>query len=205
MAVHLKVKTENLIQNAGVISAIGVCNSTPTSWDSGVFPNDVAQPIYMDNIEFDGISTFHGEFYVPLDASTFSMYVGNMNNAYPAGAASSATIWVGEAILVDIDDPLRPSAAQSISLTAIEKSLGSVPRSSGKFTITGLSGLTTNKPVTITQAVGPYTGKGTRADEAEMDGLTVSASVTSATEITAYWNSARRVKGNFKFNYFVGA
>jgi len=91
------------------------------------------------------------------------------------------------------------------ALTTVEKDLGSVPRTSGKFTITGLSGLTTNKPVTITQAVGPYTGKGTRADEAEMDGLSVSAVVTSATEITAYWNSARRVKGNFKFNYFVGA
>ena len=91
------------------------------------------------------------------------------------------------------------------TLTTVEKDLGSSPRRAGKFTITGLSGLTISKPVSIMQAVGPYTGKGTRADEAEMDGLTVSASVTSATEITAYWNAATRVKGNFKFNYFVGA
>lgn len=92
-----------------------------------------------------------------------------------------------------------------ISLSTVEKNLGNNPRRDGKFTITGLSGLTIGKPVNISQAVAPYTNKGTRADEAEMDGLIVKAVVTAVDTITAYWNSATRVKGNFKFNYFVGA
>lgn len=92
----------------------------------------------------------------------------------------------------------------AVSYTEVEQSVGSVPRLAGKFTIAG-SGLTIGKPVIISQAVGPYTGKGTRADEAEMDGLIVKAAVTAVDTITAYWNSATFVKGNFKFNYLVGA
>jgi hypothetical protein len=91
------------------------------------------------------------------------------------------------------------------SFTTVEKDLGSAPLNSGRFTITGLSGLTIGKPVIISQAVAPYTGKGTLADEAEMDGLIVKASVTAVDTITAYWNSATRVRGNFKFNYLIGA
>lgn len=92
-----------------------------------------------------------------------------------------------------------------LSFATVEKNLGSNPRRSGKFTITGLSGLTIGKPVNIFQAVAPYTGKGTLVDEAEMDGVSVSASVTATNTITAYWNSATRVRGNFKFNYLIGA
>ncbi len=95
--------------------------------------------------------------------------------------------------------------AGSPAFTTVEKDLGEYPRRDGKFTITGLSGLAVGKPVNIQQAVAPYTGKGTLADEAEMDGLVVKASVTAADTITAYWNSATRVRGNFKFNYLVGA
>lgn len=88
--------------------------------------------------------------------------------------------------------------------TNVEKDLGATARS-GKFTITGLAGLTIGKPVIMTQAVGPYTDKGTLADEAEMDEVSVNASVTGTDTITAYWKSQTFVKGNHKFNYLVGA
>ena len=91
------------------------------------------------------------------------------------------------------------------TLTTVEIDLGSAARTAGNFTISGLSGLTIGKPVNIFQAVGPYTGKGTSADEAEMDNVSVKASVTAADTITAYWNADGFVKGNFKFNYLVGA
>lgn len=91
----------------------------------------------------------------------------------------------------------------SVALTTVEKNLSTVPKKSGKFTITGV-GLTVSKPVFIQQANGPYTGKGTLADEAEMDGLIVKGKVTSATNIDCYWNSATFVIGNFKFDYFIG-
>ena len=99
----------------------------------------------------------------------------------------------------------QESSGGGSSFSQIESNLGSIPRMSGRFTVTGLNGLTVGKPVNMFQAAGPYTGKGTRADEAEMDGLIVKAVVTASDTITAYWNSATRVKGNVKFNYLVGA
>lgn len=90
------------------------------------------------------------------------------------------------------------------TLTTVEVNLGSTPKCSGKFTISGTA-LTVGKPVVITKAVGPYTGKGTLADEAEMDLMSISAQVASTTQITAYWHSTSPVRGNVKFNYFIGA
>lgn len=88
--------------------------------------------------------------------------------------------------------------------TQVEVDLGAIARRSGKFTIPG-TGLTVGKPVMIQQAVGPYTGKGARADEAEMDQLAVTASVTGTTAITAYWTCRSPVRGNRKFLYLIGA
>ena len=90
-------------------------------------------------------------------------------------------------------------------LTTVEVNLGATWRRSGSFQIAGLAGLTIGKPVYIQQATGPYTGKGTRLDEAEMDMVLVLAKVIIATTIQCYWNSRYKVRGNFKFNYFVGA
>lgn len=89
------------------------------------------------------------------------------------------------------------------TFTQVEKSL--VASRNGNFSITGLSGLTIGKPVQIWQDVGPYTNKGTLADEAEMDGIDAIGSVTAADTIVVYWNSPTTVKGNFKFRYLVGA
>lgn len=97
-------------------------------------------------------------------------------------------------------------AAGALTLTTVEVSLGSAPdaRRSGAFTITG-SGLTAGKPVSIQQASGPYTGKGTRTDEAEKDQVLVTGKVLNATTIQCYWNSRYRVRGNFKMDYVIGA
>lgn len=92
----------------------------------------------------------------------------------------------------------------SFALTTVEVSLGTTPKRSGKFNITS-SGLTSGKAVLITQANGPYTDKGTRADEAEMDMVIVTGKTTSTTNIECYWNSRWRVWKNFKFDYIVSA
>jgi hypothetical protein len=89
-----------------------------------------------------------------------------------------------------------------ITLTTVEVNLGTVLRNSGMFSIT-TTGLTASKAVAISQAVGPYTGKGTLADETEMDILTVTGITTSTTNINCYWNCTTFVKGNYKFNYVV--
>lgn len=90
-----------------------------------------------------------------------------------------------------------------LTLTTIEVDLGTTKRT-GKFNITS-SGLTVGKPVLVVQANGPYTNKGTLSDEAEVDALTISGKVTSATNIECFWKSLTSVKGNFKFDYAVSA
>jgi len=153
------------------------------------------------------------------DQNTFTTFaVSGQSSVVADSASDTLTLVAGTHITITTDaatDTITISSTggggggggggSGTALTTVEANLGSIPRRAGKFTITGLSGLTTNKPVSIMQAVGPYTGKGTRADEAEMDGLIVKGIVTAANTITAYWNAATRVKGNFKFNYFVGA
>lgn len=88
--------------------------------------------------------------------------------------------------------------------TAVEVNLGSVPRHSGSFDITGLTGLTVDTNVVFRQASGPYTGKGTLADESEMDQVTAVGSAINATTIRAYWIATGSVTGNFKFVYRIG-
>ena len=95
-------------------------------------------------------------------------------------------------------------AGAGLSLTEVEVDLGSTPRTSGSFQITGLSGLPVDEPVLIRQGLGPYTGKGTLADEFEMDTLNVAGKVASASAIQCYWTTDSLVRGNFKFLYAVG-
>ena len=108
---------------------------------------------------------------------------------------------------------VKTSGGQSVSLeeqggaggfnmTEVEKNLGATPRRAGKFQITG-AGLTAGKPVLVQQAHGPYTGKGTRADEAEMDQVNATGKVLNGTTIDVYWNARTKVRGNMKFNYVV--
>jgi hypothetical protein len=101
-------------------------------------------------------------------------------------------------------------AAAPVAFSTYEKDLGSVPLVGGTFDITGLSGLTTNKPVLIWQAVGPYTNKGDATgsvDEAEMDQVVATAYCLDTTTIRVYWECERSsyVAGYIKFNYLVGA
>lgn len=65
------------------------------------------------------------------------------------------------------------------SATTVEVDLGSTAKTSGKFTITDAAISATSK-VLCWQAPGPYTGKGTLADEAAMQAV-IAVSVTPAT------------------------
>ncbi len=88
------------------------------------------------------------------------------------------------------------------AVTQVETNLGSIPRQSGQFTITDAN-ISPASLVMVTQAGGPYTGKGTLADEAEMDQVQCAPSPSNGSA-TVYWGSQYKVVGNFKFNYMVG-
>jgi hypothetical protein len=118
--------------------------------------------------------------------------------------ATGQTGAVGPAGSTGPPGPTGPSGGASPAVT-VEINLGTPAKRSGKFII-AVSGQTAGKPVLIWQAPGPYTGKGfAGADEAEMDVIEASASVTSATTITAFWRCRTRVRGNIKFHYQIGA
>lgn len=130
-----------------------------------------------------------------LSSTTFSRAVISSSNANALVNFSAGNKTIE--LVIDAEDSLRSK------LITVEVNVAPRFMRSGRFTISG-SGMTVGKPVLIQQAVGPYTGKGTLADECE-DMVLVAASVTSSTVITAYWRAvATPVKGNIKFNYMVG-
>ena len=131
-----------------------------------------------------------------------------------AGAPTPGVLSEGEMCYVLPDEALyiKNSAATvtlinaagvGFAMTTVEKNLGTVPRLSGSFQITGLSGLTPGDHVLIVQAPGPYTGKGTLADESS-DMVMANGYVLSATVIQVYWQSVKSpMRGNIKFNYKI--
>ncbi len=138
-----------------------------------------------------------------LDAHDTSYFTNASNLA--SGTAPTARLGSGSASSTTfLRGDQTWATPPSLDLTEIEVNLGSTARTSGSFVISGLSGLTTGDPVLVRQAVGPYTGKGTRADEFELDSVSVAGKVASASTIQCYWRSDAWVRGNFKFLYVVG-
>ena len=127
------------------------------------------------------------------------------------------------ATLVDDADAATARTTLGLGWTAIEQNLGSA-NWQGKFTLTDAS-ISSSSKISIRQAPGPYTGKGTRADEAEMIQVdcyaepgTGSAVVKWATRGAVIMRSALdsyvssypliptrigRISGNVKFHYSI--
>jgi len=78
------------------------------------------------------------------------------------------------------------------SATTIERDLGSAAVTNGKFTITD-GDIGTSSSVLCWQAPGAYTGKGTRADEAEMQPVKVTAVAQVAGSATVFWEAEGHV------------
>lgn len=74
------------------------------------------------------------------------------------------------------------------SATTTEVNLGSTATWRGKFTITDAA-IGASSKVMCWQAPGPYTSKGTRADEAEMQPVKVTAVNPAAGSATVYWET----------------
>lgn len=80
------------------------------------------------------------------------------------------------------------AAGGSGSATTVEVNLGATATWRGKFTITDAA-ITAAKKLLCWQAPGPYTGKGTRADEAEMAPVNVIAVNPAAGSAEVYWQT----------------
>lgn len=126
--------------------------------------------------------------------------------------------FVGAGVTASISGTvLNVSIPGSSSATLIERNIASgSPAWQGKFVVIDAN-ISFGSKINIWQAQGPYTGKGTRADEAEMDSLVCYAE-TATGSMTVKWRSVDsyvipfplqglnvrgRVKGNFKFLYQI--
>lgn len=105
----------------------------------------------------------------------------------------------------DADPPDEPLMIQGLrgvdgaaggggSATTIEVNLGTTAKWTGRFTITDAA-ITAAKKVLCWQAPGPYTGKGTRADEAEVQPVNVIAVSPAAGSAIVYWQTPPYVTG----------
>ena len=84
----------------------------------------------------------------------------------------------------------------SPTATTVEVNLGT-PKWSGRFTITDAAIGVTSK-VLCWQAPGPYTGKGTRADESEIQPVSIISVVPAAGSAVVHWETPLIV--TFAFN-----
>ncbi len=129
---------------------------------------------------------------------------GSQGVAGPQGAAGAQGA-IGPTGATGPQGPQGPAGGGGSASILVEVDLGAASARAGKFALAGLSGLTTGSRVRFEQAVGPYAGKGSLADEYEMDLVSASGTATSATAIAAFWQSSGAVRGSFKFLYDVTA
>lgn len=84
--------------------------------------------------------------------------------------------------------PQGPAGGGGGSATTVEVDLGTTPVFRGKFTITDAA-ISASSKVLAWQAPGPYTGKGTRADEAEMQPVQVIAVAPGSGSAVVHWQT----------------
>lgn len=119
-----------------------------------------------------------------------------VGNGGAGGAGAAGAVWV-------ITYLATPGNADLAVTTETEVNLGAAPDAhrSGHVAITGLTNLVPGRHVQVIQAAGPYTGKGLRVDEVEMDQMQTTGKVRTSSIIDVYWQSQYRMRGNVKLLY----
>lgn len=120
--------------------------------------------------------------------------------------SSSGTVWTIDNGVVTLAKTTGIASSSHThtapAYTAFTKDLGRSKRS-GVFDITGLSGLTADKVVTVVQTTAPISSKGNARDEVEMDLIYLTGYVLNTTTIRVYWQSPSVVVGTYAFAYQV--
>lgn len=143
---------------------------------------------------------------IEVDRGELSIYLVNDNDDTRVRVARLVRSgMVGT--LLDIETAaLRHNGSQVVTRADVnqaEVDLGSPPRLSGRFTVTDAR-ISASSTMLVTLAPGPYAGKGTRADEAEMYAGMGFAAAPGTGNATVYWSSPHRVRGHIKVNYLIG-
>jgi hypothetical protein len=114
----------------------------------------------------------------PLDTQLTSL----AGLSYGSNALKVVRVNAGET-----DFELASPSAGSLTITSIEQSLGSTPTWRGKFTVVDAS-ISASSNIQIWQRFAALTGKGTLADENEMDYIDCHAEAGSG-QFTVYWQT----------------
>lgn len=141
-----------------------------------------------DEMSVAGLSGLLADDQTPLDHDIITTHTG-----FPGG---------GTTFLRDDGTFAAPPGGAGPTMTAFTKDLG-VARRSGTFDITGLSGLTAEKVVSIVQTAAAIASKGNARDESELDQMALTGYVVNATTIRAYWQAPSVVVGTYAFAYSV--
>jgi hypothetical protein len=108
---------------------------------------------------------------MPGTAEANSIIVGGGGPGIIAEAIASGTATIGY-VPISTGVGAKPSWGAPATSITVEVNLGSVPKTSGKFTITNGS-ISPASKILCWQAPGPYTGKGLRADEAALQPISI--------------------------------
>lgn len=176
--------TEESLAMVGVITGLAI--GTPIWVDIHAQPN--VGTLTITNVT---ITAFE---HVGTPASLIGP-VGPTGPTGPAGGPQGPPGFNGE----DADEPLMIPGPKGDtgaagggggggSATTVEVNLAATATWRGSFTITDAA-ITGTSKVLCWQAPGPYTGKGTRADEAELQPVKVTAVTPAAGSATVYWET----------------
>jgi len=104
----------------------------------------------------------------------------------------------GGSLFLRADGTFAAPAGAPPAATTVEVNLGAAPEAvwRGKFTITDGS-ITSSSKVFVWQAPGPYTGKGTRADEAELAPIKIDATEPATGSCVVKWRSVQALRPNY--------
>jgi hypothetical protein len=143
--------------------------------------------LYYDDVTALLMISTNGAAYLPLNGDTgYSIFE---DEGTPVTARSTANFTGAGVTVSDVGGKTTvniPGAAGAAA-TTIEKDLGAA-NWRGKFTITDAS-ISASSKVLCWQAPGPYTGKGTRADEAEVQPVQVIEVEPAAGSASVKWQT----------------
>lgn len=176
--------------SGGTPGTIPVWTGTHTLGSSGSTPSQIGAAMLAVDSGADGDIGPPG----PRGADGPPGPAGAAGASGATGPAGPVVIWMGD----DGADGERgppgatgatgPAGGGGGSATTVEVNLGSTAVFSGKFTITDAA-ISSSSKVLCWQAPGPYTSKGTRADEAEMQPVSVIATESGSGSAVVKWQT----------------